>query len=218
MDREQASGQWRAQLEAIKRLGGKTSKLIVADPAKEADISRVEKKLRVTLPPVFRNSLLTFSSGIRIDWWLPDGFQLPESVESTQWGGIEYSLNDVVESERTRRYCFKHAVSSWGIPSFAETWENKISFFAVANGDFLAIDTSTPGREPVVYLSYDGDDYCNSYVLGTDFEDFLTRWTGVGCPGPERWVMEPFTHGFTKPLDPDCENAMLWRKAIGLDG
>ena len=55
-------------------------------------------------------------------------------------------------------------------------------------------------------------------VFERKVRDFLTRWTGAGCPGPESWIMAPFTHDFTKPLDPDCENAVLWRAAVGFQG
>ncbi len=216
MNREELERQWQAQLDAVKRLGGETDELIVDEPASEAEVARVEEKLGVALPPMMRNSFLTFARGLHVEWSLPDGFRLPQHVEEATWGGIDYSLDDMVDSELERREWADDVVASWEIPEETVTWENKVAFFTMANGDFLAVDVSTPGREPVVYLSHDGNETSHCYALGDDFEDFLTRWTGVGCPGPESWIIEPFTHDFTKPLDPDCENAVLWRKAVGL--
>ena len=216
MNREEILRQWQAQSEAIGRLGGETDQLIVEDPADEAEVARTEQELGLTLPPVMRNSFLTFARGISVGWSLPDGFQLPEAVQRAAWGEIEYSLDDVVESELQRRDWASDVIASWEMPEITATWENKIAFFTMGNGDFLAVDVSAAGREPVVYLSHDGDEYSHCYALGGDFDDFLTRWTGVGCPGPECWIMEPFTHDFAKQLDPDCKNAVLWREAVGL--
>jgi len=216
MDREEISRQWRTQLDAVGRLGGWTDELIVEAPATEAEIAKVEGELGVSLPPVMRNSFLTFARVISIGWQLPDRFKLPETVEEATWGGIEYSLDDMIDSELQRRDWAGDVIASWEIPEESITWENKIAFLTMANGDYLAVDVSTLGREPVVYLSHDGNESSHCYVLGDDFDDFLTRWAGVGSPGPESWIMAPFTHGFTKPLDPDCENAVLWRKAVGI--
>jgi hypothetical protein len=214
MDRAGILRQWRTQLDAIERLGGEIDELVLDEPATEAEVARVEGELGVTLPPVMRNSFLTFARGISVGWSLPDGFQLPEPVEQAIGGEITYSLDDIVDSELQRRDWADDVIASWEMPEESVTWENKIAFLTLGNGDFLAVDVSTSGREPVVYLSHDGDEYVHCYVLGSDFDDFLTRWTGVGCPSPDN--IEPFTHDFTKPLDPDCENAVLWRKAVGL--
>ena len=216
MDRDKILGQWRAQYEAIEKLGGETEQLTVEDPATEAEVARVEQELGLTLPPVMRNSFLTFARGIIVGWSLPKGFQLPEAVKRAAWGYIEYSLDGVVESELERRVWARDCVASWEMPEITALWENKIAFYTMANGDFLAVDVSVPGHEPVVYLNHEGEEDCDGYALGADFDDFLARWTGVGCPGTEEWIMAPFTHDFTKPLDPDCENAVLWRKAVGL--
>lgn len=216
MDRDEIFSKWTAQLEIIERLGGETDELIVEPPATEAEIAQLERELGATLPPVMRNTLLTFSRGISLEWSLPKGFQLPEAVKRATWGYVKYSLDDILQSELERRIWAKDCVASWELPKVTALWENKIAFYTMGNGDFLTVDVSTPGHEPVVYLSHEGEEEEDGYVLGADFNDFLTRWTGVGCPGPESWIMAPFTHEFTKPLDPDCENAVLWWKAVGL--
>ena len=216
MDREGILGRWQAQLDAIKGLGGKTDELIVDEPASEAEVARVEEELGLTLPPMMRNSFLKFARSVSVGWQLPDGFSLPEPVEEVTWGEIEYSLGGVVEAERLRCDWADDVIASWEIPESTALWENKIGFLAMECGDFLAVDIAKPGREPVVYLSHGGDEDMDDYALGVDFNDFLTRWTGVGCPATDSRTIAPFTHDFTKPLDPDCENAVLWRKALGL--
>ena len=105
-------------------------------------------------------------------------------------------------------------VATWEMPEISATWENKIAFHWIPNGDLLAVDISVPGKEPVVYLSHEGDEVLHCYALGLDLEDFLTCWVGVGCPCVDN--IEPFTHDFTRPIDQDCENAVVWREAVGL--
>ena len=91
MDRDRIIKKWTAQFEVIERLGGETNELIVEPPATEAEVARVERELGVTLPPVMRNTFLTFARGICVGWQLPDGFSLPEPVQQALGGEIEYS-------------------------------------------------------------------------------------------------------------------------------
>lgn len=93
-------------------------------------------------------------------------------------------------------------------------WHDKLGIIEVRNGDVVAIDVSrTPA--PVVYLSRD-DGEGHGLVLGTDFSDFIDRWTRIGCVGPEDWTWLPFCADSEPALDPDSAAAATWRRWMGL--
>lgn len=215
IDRDKLVQQIRAQMNAVARLGGKIEEPIVEEPARESDIAAVERRIGRTLPPAMRKFFTEFTRYISVDWELPDEFSLPEPIQGISGGAFEFSLDDVVDCDLEWRQLVE-MVATWEMPEISASWENKIGFYSVGNGDILAVDISIPGREPVVHLSHEGDETLHCYSLGLDFEDFLIRLVGVGCPCVDN--IEPFTHDFTKPIDPDCENAVLWRKAVGLPG
>lgn len=75
------------------------------------------------------------------------------------------------------------------------------------------LDPSRSGA--VVYLCHEPDE-SNGYVLGKDFIDFIDRWSRLGCPGPHDWAWRPFTAGREGLIDPDCQNAKIWREWLGL--
>jgi len=67
-------------------------------------------------------------------------------------------------------------------------WESALPFAGLDNGDFLAIDVSTPEDPPVIYLSHDDE----SIVLSPSFNAFLAAWERLCYLGPEIWLLERF--------------------------
>ncbi len=126
------------------------------------------------------------------------------------------SLDGVLDVESSRLELIEYLQSIEAEPHVMATWEKKLPFHRIANGDRLAIDLSTPGLESVVYIVHDPYDTPGS-KLGVDFQDFLARWSALGCPGPERWLWEAFCEGQDSIMDPNGTNAALWRQAIGLN-
>ena len=70
----------------------------------------------------------------------------------------------------------------------------------------------------MTHLSHDDDESIHRYELAADVQDLIMRWTPLGCPGPVYWLWQPFTHGPESFIDPDCPNAELWKRTLGLTG
>lgn len=95
---------------------------------------------------------------------------------------------------------------------YDKVWHNKLAFYKVANGDYFAIELEKENYGKIVYLSHDGGDGHGHY-LADNFKELLNNWSKVGCVGGDDWQWEPFyTEG--KGIDPECENAKLWREYI----
>jgi len=203
---------WENALLACSNLGGRADELIIADPAMISDVEKVEAEIHLQLPESFRRVITGFSSSVQMIWFLPSEIKLPKPLNEIFSGNCEWDLSALPELETERKgwieSCFPNPKNSYD-----KIWHNKLAFLAVGNGDMLALDLSQR-PSPVVYLSHD-DGRGHGYVLGRDFEDFIEKWSQLGCPGAEDWQMIPFTHDGVSGLDPDCENAHAWRKLFG---
>lgn len=208
------TSRWQEALEACSRLGGDVCELIIRQPASEAEVAAVEQELGVALPTSFRQVLIQFSSAVDLGWYLPTDFALPAPLREIFSGECYWDLSRIVDMERRRQLWIKD-VFSFSDDPYNQVWHNVLAFRKIANGDMLAFDLSSP-TQPVIYLSHDGGEG-HGYQLGADFADFIDRLTRLGCPGSEDWQMMPFLASPTSFLDPDCENARLWRSVFGLN-
>ncbi len=68
----------------------------------------------------------------------------------------------------------------------------------------------------VAYMAHELD-YMHGYKLGYDFTDFMDRRSLLGCPGPEHVQFLSFFDNYAGGIDPEGENARLWRSWFGLD-
>lgn len=215
MDWDGLVRQWQAVLDANARLGGESSELIVEGPATETEVAEVEAELGAALPGSLRHVLLACSRRVNFYWILPGTLSLPEPFESLTAGSFQWSLRSIADAELLRRYVVAHVLSSRGDPVLERGWDGAFAFRQTDFGDLIAIDLREAGRAPVVTLSHDEDRILDEQ-LGADFQDFLTRWSALGCPAPEPWLLKPFMAAGKGPLDPDGANARLWRETLGL--
>ncbi len=206
--------QWQETLDANARLGGDSSELIIEGPASESEIKALESELELSLPRSLRDSLLTFSKHVEFSWFLPERFSLPESLRQIFGCVFGWSLDDIAEAELGRRARVE-AIEELGADP-AGVWKGSVGFHDIINGDCLAIDLARLGQEPVVYLVHDDDDMQGA-KMGQNFQDFLVRWSSLGCPGPEWWQWALFTENEQSYIDPNCANALLWKKTLGLE-
>lgn len=98
--------------------------------------------------------------------------------------------------------------------SYDRIWHNKLAFQDVGNGDMLALDLRVVDS-PVVYLSHEGDDF-HGTILAHNFLDFVDRWSLLGFVGAEDWQLEKFVNSPSDGLDPNGDNAKMWREWFGL--
>jgi cell wall assembly regulator SMI1 len=188
--------------------------LIFERPATPSEVDELESKMEACLPPSFREVLVSVSKHVEFRWFIPEGIEFPAPFASNFSGDLHWSLDVTAQCNEEKaswvRKLFPHPEDPYDA-----VWHNKLAFYKVGNGDFLAMDLSGPRYEQIVYLSHD-DGQGHGYVLADNFSDLLRRWVPLACTGGEDWQWLPFTSGPCSRLDPVCENAFAWRKLLGL--
>jgi SMI1 / KNR4 family. len=206
---------WENTCNAIRTIGGESNGVLILDKSTEEKVIEIEKVLGMKLPDAFRKVVLEFSSGVDFEWSLPDDFELQEEFSSIFAGQFTWNLKEIPEINRSKDEWVKDCFPNQDDP-YDKVWHNKLGLMEVGNGDFIAFDLQEyPQKTPIVYLSHD-DGEGHGYILGDDFIDFMDKWTNIGCPGLEDWQMLPFIDSPTSGINPNCENAMAWKKLIGL--
>lgn len=205
---------WEAGLAACSALGGDSQKLKIAPPASESSVVAVEAGLGQRLPESLRRVFLQFSSAVEYRWSLPDAIEPPAPFEEIFGCYCAWDLNKLVLLEQERNgwisSCFPNINDDYDA-----VWHNKLAFTEVGNGDLLALDLSHSDTAPVIYLSHD-DGEGHGYKLADNFEDFINRWSLLGCPGPDDILLWPFVISPESGLQPHGENAQRWREWFGL--
>ena len=179
------------------------------------EIQDLEAKLDCSLPDSLKQAFLEFSKSISFYALLPDEFELPHALREIFSAQFTISLADVLEAETSRRSWVEACFPDPDDP-YDKVWHNKLGMMTVGNGDVIAFaldDGNTDNR--VVYLSHD-DGPGHGYVLGSNFQEYFSNLLLIGGCGNEDWQMEPFITDAQKGINPDCENARLYRDLIGL--
>ena len=200
----------------IENIGGHIRETKIEAPAKGEEILEVEKKLGYSLPKDFRDVLLNYSSHFEYFWSTykdpeEEQIEFPEKFCAIFAGNLHWGLDLLLDFEKSRKdwvdVCFPDYNNEYD-----KVWHNKLAFYKVANGDYFAIELEKENYGKIVYLSHDGGDGHGHY-LADNFKELLNNWSKVGCVGGDDWQWEPFyTEG--KGIDPECENAKLWREYI----
>ena len=187
-----------------------------AEPyADEASIKAVESRIGMTLPKQLRDFFLNYSQCFEMNAFLPEEFSdsLPKELKELFAAHYVISLEEAESNEMMRRdwvsECFPNEDDEYD-----KVWHHKLGIIDVGNGDIISLDIgSNPDNPPVVYLSHDGDD-SNGMILGKDFHTFLMNLIMCGGCGMEDWQMIPFISDSEDGIDPDCENAVTFRRLI----
>src|SRR5205814_1865130 len=148
-------------------------------PATRREVECVESKLGCAIPPSFRKILLEYSGSSCIEWALPKERVMPEVFRQIWSGECRWDLASLPALQATYRGWLEISVNPndfWDGP-----WQNKFPVLEVGNGDMLAIELGSASKQPVVYLSHEGDNLVHGYWLGTDFEDYIDRLSLLGC-------------------------------------
>ena len=206
-------------LEKIEDLGGETDPLTIEKPATEDEIKAVEAKLGYTLPPHFREVLLENTAHLEFGWDIDDiideeDISLPDKLAEIFCGKLLFGLDLLLDYEEDRQD-WEGEVYPNSDKEYDRVWHNKMSFFQVGNGDYIAIELEPENYGKVVYLSHDGSENHGLYIAD-NFKEFLMNYAAVGCTGGEDWQWEPFyTKG--KGIDPTSKNAKTWYKVLGIN-
>ena len=206
-------------LEKIEDLGGEVEPLTIEKPTTEEEIKAVEEQLGYTLPPHFREVLLENTAHLEFWWDIDDiideeDISLPDKLAEIFRGKLLFGLDLLLDYEEDRQD-WEGEVYPNSDKEYDRVWHNKMSFFQVGNGDYIAIELEPENYGKVVYVSHDGSENHGLYIAD-NFKEFLMNYAAVGCTGGEDWQWEPFyTKG--KGIDPTCENAQAWHKVLGID-
>ena len=206
-------------LEKIEDLGGEVEPLTIEKPATEDEIKAVEAKLGYTMPPHFREVLLENTAHLEFGWDIDDiideeDISLPDKLVEIFRGKLLFGLDLLLDYEEDRQDWEGEAYPN-SDKEYDRVWHNKMSFFQVGNGDYIAIELEPENYGKVVYLSHDGSENHGLYIAD-NFKEFLMNYAAVGCTGGEDWQWEPFyTKG--KGIDPTSKNAKTWYKVLGIN-
>ena len=206
-------------LEKIEALGGETDPLMIEKPATEEEIKAVEEQLGYILPPHFREVLLENTAHLEFGWDIDDiideeDISLPDKLAEIFRGKLLFGLDLLLDYEEDRQD-WEGEVYPNSDKEYDRVWHNKMSFFQVGNGDYIAIELEPENYGKVVYLSHDGSENHGLYIAD-NFKEFLMNYAAVGCTGGEDWQWEPFyTKG--KGIDPTSKNAKTWYKVLGIN-
>ena len=206
-------------LEKIEDLSSEVEPLAIEKPATEEEVKAVEAQLGYTLPPHFREVLLENTAHLEFGWDIDDiideeDISLPDKLAEIFRGKLLFGLDLLLDYEEDRQDWEGDAYPN-SDKEYDRVWHNKMSFFQVGNGDYIAIELEPENYGKVVYLSHDGSENHGLYVAD-NFKEFLMNYAAVGCTGGEDWQWEPFyTKG--KGIDPTSKNAQAWQKVLGID-
>ena len=186
---------WVDALAACQQNGCETTRLRVGKPATAKRIARYEAKYARRMPDPLSAFFLNAAEFVTFSWHgagqaATFGGQRVENPS----GRLHVRLRDVIPVVRLDGWnpakWRREEVAFLGddAAEIRVLLENTTAFMAVGNGDYLVIDTRD-GQ--VKYLSHD-DPEAMGVVLGSDFEAFMTRWSALGCIGPEIWQLQPF--------------------------
>ena len=206
-------------LEKIEDLGGEVEPLTIEKPATEDEIKAVEAKLGYTLPPHFREVLLENTAHLEFGWDIDDiideeDISLPDKLAEIFRGKLLFGLDLLLDYEEDRQD-WEGEVYPNSDKEYDRVWHNKMSFFQVGNGDYIAIELEPENYGKVVYLSHDGSENHGLYIAD-NFKEFLMNYAAVGCTGGEDWQWEPF-YSKSKGIDPTSKNAKTWHKVLGIN-
>ena len=204
---------WQAMLQAVSRIGGRADPLLIEPPATLDEVESLERHLGNPLPIALRDVLLTVSRNVDFCWCLPDNYEISEDLREIFGGSCNWSIESLLQCHEGKQGWIREVFPNPN-DEYDAIWHNKIAFQDVGNGDYLAIDVGTDNANPVVYLSHESGEG-HGRRLGVDFQDFLLRWSRLGCVGAEEWQWMPFSP-VGSYLDPNCDQAKSFRDHLGV--
>ena len=201
----------------IENIGGEFFREFkIGTPAKEEEILEVEKRLGYKIPEDFRDILLKYSSCFEYDWNIYKGvsekqIELPDNLKGIFAGDLHWELNVLVKFQEDNKDWIEECFPDYN-DEYDRVWHNKMLFYEVGNGDYLAIELEKENYRKIAYLSHDDGDG-HGYYLANNFKELVSNWSKVGCVGGEDWQWLTFYRSGVG-IDPSCENAKLWADFI----
>jgi len=207
-------GNWKLFAEAIDKISGEVQALSFEPPATEKEVVIIQDQLGFEVPNSLKEVLIDFSRKVEFRWFMPKDYALEGELSQIFSGELHWSLEWLVQFNENKNDWRDKVFPNKEEP-YDAVWHDKLAFHEVGNGDYLAIDLSLPGQEPVVYLSHDNG-AGHGLEMAPNFKDFIFSSSRLGCVGAEDWQWLPFVVEGTRYINPDCENAKKFRDALGV--
>jgi hypothetical protein len=212
---------------AIRKLGGEVSPIQAGAPATEAEVADVETRLGRNIPIELRSILIEHARSFSFRWEHSHADALPHPWKHASEGRCLWSL-DLLALLNADLARWKESVYADAADRYGKHWHHAFAVCATgrsdgtssssdfSGGDFFAIRESVAGEQSVVFLSHDGA-AVNGWALANGFDDFLMRWSAIGCVGGESgWGFDLFLQDEAAGFDVHGEVAATFRDLLGV--
>ncbi|HDR4686295.1 SMI1/KNR4 family protein [Bacillus cereus] len=193
---------WNETFHQIEKIKGDIESFVVEKSATEEEIKLTEQQLGYPLPISFKEVLVKFSKQVELRWSFPDELSIPAEFDDIFAGELCWNL-DSIEDLAEVADSLKDVGDNYG-----ENLRQKLAFYTVPNGDYLALDLNSNNEDAaVVYWDHEEDSV--TYVAD-NFIEFIEKFTDLHLIGAEIWQWETFID--SKGINTDSELAQKWKK------
>lgn len=193
---------WNETFHQIEKIKGDIEPFVVEKSATEEEIKLTEQQLGYPLPISFKEVLVKFSKQVELRWSFPDELSIPAEFDDIFAGELCWNL-DSIEDLAEVADSLKDVGDNYG-----ENLRQKLAFYTVPNGDYLALDLNSNNEDAaVVYWDHEEDSV--TYVAD-NFIEFIEKFTDLHLIGAEIWQWETFID--SKGINTDSEIAQKWKK------
>ncbi|MEG7835223.1 SMI1/KNR4 family protein [Bacillus cereus] len=193
---------WNETFHQIEKIKGDIESFVVEKSATEEEIKLTEQQLGYPLPISFKEVLVKFSKQVELRWSFPDELSIPAEFDDIFAGELCWNLESVEDLAEVAD-SLKDVGDNYG-----ENLRQKLAFYTVPNGDYLALDLNSNNEDAaVVYWDHEEDSV--TYVAD-NFIEFIEKFTDLHLIGAEIWQWETFID--SKGINTDSEIAQKWKK------
>lgn len=193
---------WNETFHQIEKIKGEIESFVVEKSATEEEIKLIEQQLGYPLPISFREVLVKFSKQVELRWSFPDELSIPAEFDAIFAGELCWNL-DSIEDLTEVADNLKDVEDNYG-----ENLRQKLAFYTVPNGDYLALDLNS-NKEDASVVYWDHEEDSVTYVAD-NFIEFIEKFTDLHLIGAEIWQWETFID--SKGINTDSEIAQKWKK------
>ncbi|MFB5552841.1 SMI1/KNR4 family protein [Bacillus cereus] len=194
---------WNQTFHQIEKIKGEIESFVVEKSATEEEIKLIEQQLGYPLPISFREVLVKFSKQVELRWSFPDELSIPVEFDAIFAGELCWNLDSIEDLTEVADSLLKDVGDNYG-----ENLRQKLAFYTVPNGDYLALDLNSNNEDAaVVYWDHEEDSV--TYVAD-NFIEFIEKFTDLHLIGAEIWQWETFID--SKGINTDSEIAQKWKK------
>lgn len=193
---------WNETFHQIEKIKGDIESFVVEKSATEEEIKLTEQQLGYPLPISFKEVLVKFSKQVELRWSFPDELSIPAEFDDIFAGELCWNLDSIEDLTE-----FADSLKDVG-DNYGENLRQKLAFYNVPNGDYLALDLNSNNEDAaVVYWDHEEDSV--TYVAD-NFIEFIEKFTDLHLIGAEIWQWETFID--SKGINTDSEIAQKWKK------